>query len=376
MISFKAKNKVVTKNKNITTIKGKTVTKIELTPRGQLHKETVYGKLQQYSFKEEKITAKFTEATILKIAKPVYRLALLKRLKEFNNDAKLAFTGKNSLDKNPVYIDAEKKEVVPEKVKIVWLEADYTIRKDVTPDLKIEKVIDIGIRNILLKRLADFNGNAKEAFINLDKNPIWQNEEKGIAIKRVAISGIKNAEALHSKKDHNGKLILDEKGQKIAVDFVSSGNNHHVAIYRDEEGNLQDTVISFYEVVERVNQNLPIVDKTYNLDIGWQFLFTMKQNEYFIFSSHEFDPSEIDLMNPIRNKLISQHLFRVQKFSKVVYGNSAVRDYVFRHHLETMIDDKKELKDIAFKSIKSLSYFEKIIKVRINHIGQIVKVGE
>ena len=376
LISFKAKNKVVTKNKNITTIKGKTVTKIELTPRGQLHKETIYGKLQQYNFKEEKITAKFTEATILKIAKPIYRIAVLKRLKEFNNDAKLAFTGKNGLDKNPIYIDAEKTEIVPEKVKMVWLEDDYTIRKDITPDLKIDKVIDIGIRNILTQRLADFNGNAKEAFINLDKNPIWQNEEKGIAIKRVAISGIKNVEALHFKKDHNGKEILNENGQPIAVDFVSSGNNHHVAIYRDVEGNLQDTVISFYEVVERVNQNLPIVDKTYNFDIGWQFLFTMKQNEYFLFSSHEFDPSEIDLMDPIHNKLISKHLFRVQKFSKLFYENKVVREYVFRHHLETMIDDKKELKDIAFKSIKSLSYFEKVIKIRINHIGQIVKIGE
>jgi len=66
----------------------------------------------------------------------------------------------------------------------------------------------------------------------------------------------------------------------------------------------------------------------------------------------------------------------VQKFSKIIYGNSAVRDYVFRHHLETSVDDKKELKDIAYKSIKSLPAFEKIIKVRINHIGQIVKIGE
>ena len=59
-----------------------------------------------------------------------------------------------------------------------------------------------------------------------------------------------------------------------------------------------------------------------------------------------------------------------------MYGNSAVRDYVFRHHLETAIEDKKELKDVTYKSIKSLPYFENIIKVRINHIGQIIKVGE
>ncbi|MFZ1788001.1 MAG: hypothetical protein WAT92_06810, partial [Saprospiraceae bacterium] len=73
---------------------------------------------------------------------------------------------------------------------------------------------------------------------------------------------------------------------------------------------------------------------------------------------------------------ISKRLFRVQKFSKVIYGNSAVRDYVFRHHLETKLEDKKELINIAYKQIKSLGYFEKMVKVRINHLGAIVHLGE
>jgi CRISPR-associated endonuclease Csn1 len=40
------------------------------------------------------------------------------------------------------------------------------------------------------------------------------------------------------------------------------------------------------------------------------------------------------------------------------------------------VDDKKELKEIAFKSIKSLGYFENVVKVRLNHLGEIIKVGE
>ena len=376
LVSFKSKNKVVTKNKNTIKVNGKNVTKVELTPRGQLHKETVYGKLQQYATKEEKINARFDEAMIQKVAKPLYKSAILERLKEFGNNPKLAFSGKNALDKNPIFIDKEKNIVIPEKVKIVWLENDYTIRKDITPELKIEKVIDVGIRNILQKRLNEFGGKEKEAFANLDKNPIWLNKEKGISIKKVTISGIKNAEALHNKKDMLGKEILNESGQPIPVDFVSSGNNHHVAIYKDENGELQDKVVSFYEAVERVNQGLPIIDKNYNTSHGWNFLFSMKQNEYFIFPSKDFTPVDIDLMNPKNYKIISLNLFRMQKFSKVNYGNTAVRDYVFRHHLETIINDKKELKEITYKSIKSVGYFENIIKVRINHIGYIVKVGE
>ena len=374
LISYKAKNKVVTKNKNVTKKSGGTNQKIQLTPRGQLHKETVYGKLKQYATKEERVSASFTKEYIQKVAKKEYREALLKRLEENNNDPKKAFTGKNSLSKTPIYTSLKNNIVMPEKVKIVWLEADYTIRKDITPDLKIEKVIDVGLKTILQDRLNEFNGDAKKAFVNLDENPIWQNREKGIAIKRVTISGVSNAQALHIKKDHFGNDILDENGNPTPVDFVSTGNNHHVAIYRDEKGNLQDEVISFFEAVTRNNLGLSIINKNHEKD--WEFLLSMKQNEFFIFPSEGFNPKEIDLYNPINKELISKNLFRVQKFSKVGYGNTSIRDYVFRHHLETTINDVKELKDKTYRSIKSLPYFEGIIKVRINHLGQIVQLGE
>jgi CRISPR-associated endonuclease Csn1 len=183
---------------------------------------------------------------------------------------------------------------------------------------------------------------------------------------------------LHDKRDKDGNLVLDENGKKQPVDFVNTGNNHHVAVYRDENGDLQENVVSFYEAVSRRNLGLPIIDKTYKADEGWRYLISMKQNEYFVFPNENtgFDPHEVDLLNPDNYSLISPNLFRVQKLSKVLYGNSAVRDYVFRHHLETKIEDVKELRNITYKSIKSLSIFEKIIKVRINHIGQIVSVGE
>lgn len=374
LISYKTKNKVVTKNKNITKNKGGYNTKIQQTPRGQLHKETIYGKLQQYATKEEKVNANFTAEYINKVAKKQYREALLTRLGENSNDATKAFTGKNTLTKNPLYLNDQRTDKVPEKVKMVWFEDNYTIRKDITPDLKIDKVIDIGLKFILQKRLNDFNGDPKKAFVNLDENPIWQNKEKGIAIKRVTISGVSNAVALHTKKDHLGNGILDEDGKTIGVDYVSTGNNHHLAIYRDEKGNLQDEVVSFYDAVIRRNLGLSVINK--NHQNGWKFLFSMKQNEFFIFPSETFNPHEIDLLNPINNHLISSNMFRVQKFSKVEYGNSSVRDYVFRHHLETTLNDTKELKDITYKSIKSLRYFESIIKARINHLGQIVQIGE
>jgi CRISPR-associated endonuclease Csn1 len=368
LVSYKAKNKIATKNINRYKIAAGEKQKVELTPRGQLHKETVYGKIQQYVVKEEKVSSKFDEATIQKVTSPQYREALLLRLAAFGNDPKEAFAGKNSLNKNPIYLDAEKTAVMPEKVKLAWLEENYTTRKDITSTLKVDKVVDPKIRIILQNRLDEFKGNAKEAFSNLDKNPIWLNKEKGIAIKRVTTSGVSNAEALHYKRNHLGEFILDANGDKIPTDFVSTGNNHHVAIYRDKVGNLQEKVVSFYEAVTYRNQGLPIIDKTYNHDLGWQFLFTMKQNEYFVFPSDNFDPAEIDLSNPDNKTLISPHLYRIQKI--------AAKDYVFRHHLETTVEEKKELQNVAYIRLQSLSLLEKIVKVRINHIGQIIRVGE
>lgn len=374
LVSFKAKNKVVTKNKNKTaSLKGEKI-KVELTPRGQLHKETVYGKYQFYVNKEEKVGLKFDEKTIERVANPIYKRLLLKRLSENGNDVKKAFTGKNVLAKNPIYLDDTKTLTVPEIVKLTWLEEDYSIRKDITPlnfkDIKvIDKILDEGVKRILKERLAKHNDNPKEAFSDLENNPIWLNEKKGISIKRVKISGVNNAEALHYKKDHMGKEILDDDKKRIPVDFVSTGNNHHVAIYRDEKGNLQEDVVSFFEVVARVNQNLPIIDKTLKAYLGWTFLFTMKQNEYFIFPNAQtgFNPLEIDLLDPKNNKLISPNLFRVQKL--------ATKDYVFRHHLETGVEDHSKLKNTTWRR-EGVGGIGNIVKVRINHIGQIVKIGE
>ncbi len=364
LVSFKAKNKVVTRNKN--KITGTNKVQTTFTPRGQMHNETVYGKLRRYETKEIKIGSKLDEATILLVSNRKYREALIKRLSDNNNDSTKAFSGKNSHAKNPVcYSD---NIPLPEMIKLVKLETEYTIRKNIDPDLNIEKVIDAGIKRILIDRLAEFGGKADDAFSNLDKNPIWLNKEKGISIKRVRITGVKNAEALHIKRDNTGKPVLDITGSNIPSDYISTGNNHHVAIYKDEEGNLKEEIVSFYEAVARVNAGASIIKK--NHENGWKFLFTMKQNEMFIIPDEYFDPEEIDLSNIENYHLVSPHLYRVQKFGSLLSG------FWFRHHLETNVDVRNELKGTTFKVIQSMTKLKRIIKVRINHLGKIVHVGD
>lgn len=378
LISHKAKNKVVTNNINRVKTKQGYKKIIELTPRGQLHKETVYGKIKQPVVKEMRVGGQLTLELVEKVTNPTYKKLLLKRLSEHDNNPRKAFLGNNSLSKSPIYLNDSKTETLPQKVSLMFYEDCFTIRKDVAPDLRVDKVVDAGIRRILQDRLEEYGGNARDAFSDLDKNPIWLNREKGISIKRVTITGVRNAEALHYKKDHFGEFIKNEKGNKIPVDFVSTGNNHHVAIYRDKEGNLQEKVVSFFEAVERARQGMNAIDRDYNKDIGWEFLFTMKQNEMFVFPNKEtgFDPNEIDLMDSSNRKDISPNLFRVQSISIVRYGNSTIRDFKFRHHLESTLVDNKALVGTTYFHVKSLAPLTNMIKVRINHLGDIVAVGE
>jgi CRISPR-associated endonuclease Csn1 len=367
LVSIKAKNKVTTRNVNKP--KG-AKSQNTLTPRGQLHNETVYGQRHRYATREEKVGAGFTAQKISSVCRRDYREALMKRLEENGGDAKKAFTGKNSLSKTPLFADDMHMIKVPEKVKTVVLETYFTIRKPISKDIKIEKVVDDGVKRILEKRLKDYGNDAAKAFSNLDENPIWLNKEKGIAIKSVTIKGVNVATPLRTKKDKHGNIIVDDNGNAMQTDYVSTSNNHHIAIFEDADGNLQEHVVSLFEATARKNQNLPVVDREYNQELGWKFLFTMKQNEYFVFPDEKtgFDPCDIDLTNPINYNVISQHLFRVQKISTC--------NYVFRHHLETNVNEDKTLRNTTWIRIQTTNYLKGIVKVRVNHIGKIVRVGE
>lgn len=99
----------------------------------------------------------------------------------------------------------------------------------------------------------------------------------------------------------------------------------------------------------------------------------MKQNEYFLFPDDKgFNPTELTtdfILNEDNYSILSPHLFRVQKLS--------YKNYVFRHHLETSIDmNSSNLKGITWTDFRSSKGLDLILKVRVNHIGKIVAVGE
>lgn len=356
LVSFKAGKKVATKNTNRIK-KGKQVLKVQttLTPRGFLHKETVYGQIKR--FEKIKLTPKFNQW--VNIADANIKNLLEERLAAFNNDPKKAFS---DTEKNPL----------PENLKMIPLfRREHVVRYNLDGNFKAadaEYIVDEGIKKQVKARLASNNNNPKEAFKNLSENPIWLNEEKQIPIKAVrCFTGLSDLTPLHK----------NEKGE--AIDFVSTRNNHHIAIYKDKNGKLQENAVTFWNALERIKNKIPVIikdpkqvwDSIIETDFDnqhilaslpkddWEFITSISLNEMFVFNL-----TKDEILDAIKTKdfkVISKNLYRVQKIAE--------GDYTFRHHLETKLDDSKESKQL--KRFIRISSLEKMtgIKLKVTQTG-------
>jgi len=251
---------------------------------------------------------------------------------------------------------------------------------------KVDKVIDEKIKEILQIRLSKFGGKPKEAFKDVQK------DEK--SLKWYEDEGLERP--IHSVRCFTGLSSVvpvkkDENGNEIG--FVKPGNNHHIAIYTDKEGNKEEYVCSFWHAVERKKYGVPVVIKNTNEvwdkilqqpenfypqsfleqlpPVNLELNLSMQQNEMFVLNMTKEELTyAIDQHN---NRLISNHLYVVWSLSE--------GDYWFRHHLETKnselkkIEGTKESKRYCRLSTSALLKLVPI-KVKVNHLGEISKIEE
>jgi len=101
----------------------------------------------------------------------------------------------------------------------------------------------------------------------------------------------------------------------------------------------------------------------------------MQINDLFVFdlkhSKHPQDENELDFSDKNNRKTISKKLFRLQKMSKKSSGEFDVH---FRHHLETTVN--RNIKELTWINIRSNKFLGRLTKIRLNHLGQIKRVGE
>ena len=232
---------------------------------------------------------------------------------------------------------------------------EYVVKYKLGIDFKVknlEYIVDGGLRKVIEKRLAVFNNDPKQAFKDLDNNPVYFNEEKKIPVKSIRM--FTNLSAVQA-------MNFNDAGEPIG--FVKPGNNHHIAIYENEKGKRLERVVTFWDAVVRRREGLDVIDK--EPADGTKFVASIQQNEMFIFNMNR---DEIEEAVSQRNyTLISKNLFRARKLSTGIYW--------FNHHLETQpkdtLEDKKNGRCIQ-AALSSMTG----IKVRVNHLGAITKIGE
>nr|WP_311447589.1 type II CRISPR RNA-guided endonuclease Cas9 [uncultured Porphyromonas sp.] len=233
-------------------------------------------------------------------------------------------------------------------------------------------IVDQRLRSIIAQRLAEYGGDPKKAFAE----PLYSDRAKTQQVRSVrCFTGL--------LKEKLAPLHRDAEGQVTA--FVSPSNNHHVALYRDAAGQLQECISSFWQVIERVRFGLPpiIYDpratmaKAFSIaelpesvlealpPSDWRLEVMLRRNEFFLLGmSDEEIASALATQN---YSLLSRHLYRVQKL--------ATKNYWFRHHLETSVTDKTNSSGDTpkFYCVTSIKTYVRLNprKVKVDRLGKI-----
>lgn len=369
LISFKAGKKVATISKF--KAKGKNIDTGVIVPRGALHEQFVYGKNKRIMKTEQNLKYLFENTNDIVSSK--IKTLVESRINQFSGDIKLALS---SLRKSPIYLDNNTKVLEKAKCYEIATVLKYPLSKITSK--QVDDIVDKQVRELVRERLFVFGNKEKEAF----KDILWFNEAKQIPIKTVRIYARPDANSIRVvKRDENGKEI----------GFAVLGNNHHIAIYKGKEEKLVQHLCTFWHAVERKKNKLPVVisntselwdsldssalDQSFLEDLpedGLKLSFSMQQNEMFILgmSQEEFN----DALKTNDKAILSKHLYLVWSISE--------SNYWFRHHLETKNSELKKTEGVKeskrLYNIRSLVTLFTLnpIKVRTNHLGEIIQVGE
>ena len=175
-------------------------------------------------------------------------------------------------------------------------------------------------------------------------------------------------------------IRFDECGR--AITFVKSGSNHHLAIYRTPKGELVESIVSFWDAVNRARYGLPLIIKyprkameqvIQRDDIpesvlrllppaDYEFVEVFQQNEMAVVGLPEEEfRRAVDTQD---YRTLSEHLYRLKRISS--------KDYEFHYHLDTDDPDETDSSKKKKKRVRNTS--GRIPRIyRIRGIGPLQK---
>lgn len=377
LVSMKAGKKATVPGKRKIYKNGKpTIIQSDLRiPRGQLHEQTVYGAITQFSKNNKGIVLQTKE--------------IVTRYKMGVGSMGYVFSGKETCD------------VIYDKKKNSFVIIDGI-------DKTINYIVDRHIRDVVRNRLNEafpenetYRSEAEEALAKgkkydgkercqkaldqlrtLSEKPLYADKNKNIIIKSVrCYTGLSAVQPLRYNNNHE------------PISYVLTKNNHHVAIYKDENGKFQECIYTFWQVVERSKFKLPLIitdtkalwneiQQRENLGDtfpdsliqslplpNWTFVESLQLNDMFVMDINDDDFENYIATNNYEE--LGKKLYRIQNISSL--------DYSFRLHTDTTSkttsDAALSKRYIRIKSIKA--YMEhNPHKVKISLLGKIIRNTE
>ena len=231
----------------------------------------------------------------------------------------------------------------------------YHVRKRIeslTTMKHVEKVVDTTVRKLIFDRISELGGFDKG--VNIPKDTFFVVNESGVPQPQIFLPN-KNGDKVPVKKVRMRENIGGAEKLKDINQYVNPRSNHHVLIFKTEDGTILEDVVTFWTAIERKKLGQPVYQLPAEHKNG-EVLTTLGINDMFLLSN---DPVDID---NCANEDLTGNLFRVQKVSS---GN-----YMFRAHTASTINNKTE--EIMIQSIAKLVSYNPI-KVIVSSSGNVKK---
>lgn len=340
-------------------------------PRGQLHEQTIYGAITQF-LKDKKGNVSQTKEYVVRYKMGVGSMGYVFNGKEtcdvVYNKKKDCYEIKDGIEETINYIvDKHIRDVVRKRMNEAFPEGE-------------------SYRTGAEKALAEgrvYNGKersqkALEQLKSLSENPLYTDKEH-----KIVVNSVRCFTGLHAVQP------LRRNSKNEAISYVLTKNNHHVAIYTDENGDYKEMIYTFWQAVERSKYKLPLIIKDVNAlwnEIrqrekdgehfpdeliqslpmpNWIFIESLQLNDMFVMDTD--DETFENYIATNNYKEIGKSLYRVQSIS--------TSDYFFRLHSDTTSITTQEAalskRFIRIKSFKSYKNHNPH-KVHISLLGKII----
>lgn len=243
------------------------------------------------------------------------------------------YTGKPKTDKHGNKIPQAKgmaargqlhKETVYGKHNGKDREEYYHVRKsleEIKSHTHVAKIVDPKIQELVQEAIqkADPNIDLNKSF-KVPNHAFFEYDEETKQKKPLVFLPNKNGDPIPVKKVRIRENIGNAVQLKDGINqYVNPRNNHHVVIYRNKEGDLDEQVVTFWEAVERKRQNQPVFQLPSD---GEKIIATLQIDDTFLLGITDEE------VRHYKNdkKFLNKHLFRIQTLSSKYYEFRLVSD--------------------------------------------------